>query len=179
MYIKRIVVFTMVLCLLFAMPVSANMKTNWITSSGEFHMGQMFGKRVFKESLKYSDLSKKTKKKAIRLYNKNPRKLYKKNRKILNKMGLQNCNIFKVKLKRNTLTVWGKFSKKQNGLKKKYKFGKYKFKVAKNATLSYSSTVLNSIHSGKKMRKELGNPYGLDYYFSVSRGTIYKIYSLS
>lgn len=171
---KRLIVFIVVACMVCATPVSANMKTNWITSSGTFNMMQMSGKKVFKEMVKYSSLNKKQKKEALQLYNKDPRKLYKKYRKkrILNR-------IFKVKLKNNTLTVWGKFSRTRNGVKRKYKFGKYKFKVAKNATLSYGSTVLNYTHSGKKMRKELGNPYGVDYWFTVSQGKIYKIDSSS
>lgn len=174
MKIKSLIVFIAIACMLCTTPVSASMKTNWITSSGTFNMTQMSGKRVFKEIVRYSNLSKKQKKEALRLFNKNPRKLYKKYR----KKGILN-RIFKVKLKNHTLTVWGRFSRTSNGVKKKYKFGKYKFKVARNATLSYGSTVLNYTHNGKKMRKELGNPYGTDYWFSVSKGKIYKINSSS
>lgn len=174
MKIKRLIVFVVIACMVCATPVSANMKTNWITSSGKFYMGQMIGKRVFKEELSMSSLSKKQKKEALRLYNKDPRKLYKKYRKVI-----RTYRVFKTKLKKNTLTVWGRFSRVTNGIKRKYKFGKYKFKLSKNAILTYWSTVMTSTHRGKKLRKELKNPYGIGYDFYVTRGTITKIETMS
>ena len=180
MRFKTIIVFALVACMVFAAPVSAKMKTHWMKKSGEYN-GQMIGKTQFKETLKYTSISKKKKKEIMNLYNKNPRKLYKKYWKYLRKkdFAYSGVSVFKTKLKNNTLTVWGKLKYKGNGTKKKYKFGKYKFKLSKNAKLTYWSTVETYSHSGAKLRKEIKNPYGIDYTFVVSGGKIVLIKTLS
>ena len=176
---KRIVVLVVVASLLMITPVSAGMKTHWLRASGKYYAPwAMSGKKVFKEQLKYSSLSKKQKKEAMRLFNHDPRKLYKKYRK---KIGLH--PVFKTKLKGNTLTLWGKLTYKGNGIKKKYKFGKYKFKITNSTYTKYGYQgeygAKYIVQRGAKMRKELRNPYGLTYWLYVSGGKIYKIESSS
>lgn len=173
---KKIITFALVICLLFATPVSASMKTHWIKASGKFNMHSLASKKNFKEYVKYSDLSKKQKKEAVRLYNKNPRKLYKKYKK---KLGLY--EIVKTKIKNNTYTVWGTFSRKSNSGKKKYKFGKYKFKLSKNTVLiaygyyGEGPGANEKTFRGASLRKFLKNPPQVGYEFFVSNGKIYKI----
>lgn len=173
---KKIITFSLVICLLFAAPISASMKTHWIKASGKYDINELTSKKSFKEKVKYSDLSKKQKKEALRLYNKDPRKLYKKYGKKLFFYGA-----VKTKLKNNTYTVWGKFTRKSSSGKKKYKFGKYKFKLSKKAVLiAYGyygeGTGSNSkIFRGASLRKVLKNPPQVGYEFFVSNGKIYKI----
>lgn len=133
----------------------------------------MLGRKDIKSSA--SELSKKERKEVMKLYDKNPRKLYKKYKK---KLWLQ-YGVCKTKLKNNTLTVWGKLKFKGYGGKKKYKFGKYKFKLAKNARMTYGyqngyRTVYET-YSVKRTRKYIRNPHGLSYTFYVSGGKVYKI----
>ena len=168
--------FIVVVCMLCETSVSASMKTHWIKASGKYDINELTSKKSFKEKVKYSDLSKKQKKEALRLYNKDPRKLYKKYRKKLFFYGA-----VKTKLKNNTYTVWGKFTLKSNSGKKKYKFGKYKFKLSKNAVLiayGYYGEGLGTNEKtfrGASLRKLLKNPPQVGYEFFVSNGKIYRI----
>lgn len=180
MKLKRIVIFTIVVCLLFVMPVSASMKSHWLRASGKYHPcwnWAMTSKKVFKEKLSYSNLSKKQKKEALRLFNKDPRTLYKKYRK---KIGLD--GIFKTKVKGNTLTLWGRIKYIGHGIKKKYKFGKYKFKLSKNIVLAqygyYGEEEGDErILKGARAKKELKDPIEVGYELFVSNGKLYKIES--
>lgn len=177
---KKIITFALVICLLFATSVSAGMKSHWLRASGKYHprySWAMTSKKVFKEKVKYSSLSKKQKKEALKLFNKNPRKLYKKYRK---KIGLN--GVFKTKVKGNTLTLWGKITYKGNGIKKKYGFGKYKFKISKNIVFVeygyYGETEGSErILKGTRAKKELKDPTEVGYELFVSNGTLYRIES--
>lgn len=169
---KRLIAVLTITCLVAATPVCASAKTHKLKASGEYSAVQMSGKKEIKSS---SELSKNEKKKALKLYDKNPMKFYKKYKK---KLWL-NYGVFKTKLSNNTLTVWGKLSFKGNGTKKKYKVGKYKFTLSKDAKITYgragdNGTILET-YSVKQTRKALKNPGGLSYTFFVSGGKIYKI----
>ena len=174
MKVKRLIALIIIVCFIMTTPVCAKMKTHWLRASGRYDIMAMTGKR----DLGLDGLSKKQKKEVKRLYNKNPRKLYKKYRK---KLWLS--SVFKTKLKNNTLTIWGKLIYKGNGVKKKYKFGKYKFKLSRNAKMTYGHQgtygPIYETSSVKTTRKYLRKPCGLSYWFYVSGGKIYKISSSS
>ena len=142
MKVKKLIALTIVACLLLVTPASAGMKTHWMKASGTYYFTNMTTGKGSIQSIKWSRfLSKKQEKEALKLLKNNPRKLYKKYKK---KIPLD--RIFKSKIKGNTLTIWGKFNYVSNGIKKKCKFGKYKFKLSQTAVLTHQSTVASYAH---------------------------------
>ena len=174
MIVKRVIVLLVVACMVLATPTSAGMKTHWMKTSGTYYLSSVYSGNGTKKMIKWSDLSKKEKKEALKLYKNNPRKLYKKYGDDIS-LG----RIFKLKIKSNTITIWGKFNRVSNGVKKKYKFGKYKFKLARNAALYYQSEVESYTYRGAKLKKHFKNNMGGMYKCYVSGGKIYKIVAVS
>lgn len=173
---KRIIIFTLVCCLLFGTQAQA-VTSKRLKASGVYEMNNMYSGK--KEMINYGfyESSKKQTRKAIKLYKKSPLKFYKKYRKNF----YMKYGAIKTRFKNNIFTFWGRTKYKGYGVKKKYKLWKYKLKISRNVEIYGNSANGQYLEKGtrKDVKRLLKSPEGLEFKFYVSNGVVYKIYALS
>ncbi len=160
MKLKRLVIFTVVACLIFGTPVSAA-KAKWLKKNGKYEA------TIDSHKLK----------------GKNKKKYYKKKTKYCSS---KTPYIIKTKVKKRSITMWGTLEYKKSGKKKFLKYRKYKFKLSKN--IVFLSNTPNwgagggyhwEKQSNREGRKYLKHGYGLYYTLYVKHGVVYKIKNAS
>lgn len=162
MKLKRIVIFTMVACLLFTTPIYAKSakrikksglySINLYTKKGvRIHLNNEYGGFADEEEIP----------KLWKLFKKDKQKFYKK------MFNNYSGTLIDIKLKKRTLVGWGKI--------KKHKFNKFKFKIAKNVKgyLGYRNSEYPIGH--KKLFRKIRYSKGTNFYFYVRSGKVRKI----
>ena len=164
MKFKRIVIFTMVACMILATPVQAK-SAKRVKRSGLYSLNVYSRKGVKLYIKRESDEVAE----ATKLYKKNKKKFYKEY------YNYYDASFIDIKLKKRSITGWGKLRCEKKGKNKKYKFNKYKFKISKNVA-TYKGYMDSEFKiSKKKMYRKIKYSKGTNFYFYVRNGKIRKI----
>ena len=155
---KKIIVLLITICLILSFQVQPTVAK--VRKASGFYYADVYAEKGTKELIKYADEY--NREKALKIFNQNKRKFYKKYHSWykIGKLGLVICN----KLKGRRYTTWGTWYRIHNGKKKQYKYNKHVFKLAKGCHF-YKLRYYNEGDPAKiirvkkkKARKMLHNP---------------------